>query len=250
MTTSGVLAGERIIVTRAAEQAGSLIASLRKEGAVPVAFPVMQICAHDDATVDAVLAKLSAFQWIVFTSGNAVAHFFALLDRKQLSLSQQKIAAVGPKTANKLREKGIEPNVIPAMYEGRALAAELARVMKRGEEVLVPKGNLAKQTVKNELTGVANVTELIVYETKRVRTADNEKLDGTEEAIVFMSPSSVAFFCELVEEPLLLQYKESALAVCVGPVTEKEARMKGFHRLIVASHFTEEGIIEAVKKHG
>lgn len=243
------LTGKKIVVTRPAKQSAALLATLAKEGAEPISFPVMHIEGADIAS-DAreVLLKLEQFEWIAFTSVNGVSYFFQWLEDQGKQLSSQKIAAVGPKTARKLEEKGISIDLMPAKYEGRELAAELQSAVTPGSNVLVPKGDLAKPTILRTLEGLAEVTELIVYETRQTSNLSSERLPDRADAVIFMSPSSVAFFKDSAGAEFK-EYQQSVLAACVGPVTAAKAKQLGFHKLISASDYTEEGIIEAVKSY-
>ncbi|UZJ80398.1 uroporphyrinogen-III synthase [Fictibacillus sp. KU28468] len=240
------LAGKTVVVTRPAHQSASLLAKLEEEGAEAVSFPVLHIAkATMDSEEEAVLQQLEQFDWVVFTSANGVLYFLQMLQETGKTFTSQKIAAVGPKTGRRLEENGVSIDLMPGKYEGKELAVELKKRVKPGSKVLVPKGSLAKQTVANTLHDLAQVTEIIVYETKKAEVSIHQ-LPEKVDVIIFMSPSSVVYFGEAAGDRRVM-YQKNTWAACVGPVTEAKAKQSGFHKRISATDYTEEGIIEAVK---
>ena len=83
-----VLAGKRIVVTRAAAQAIDLLKALQYAGAIPILLPVIQILPPEDFTpLDSALGRLNEFDWVLFTSQNAVR---IVHERLELSPPQTK----------------------------------------------------------------------------------------------------------------------------------------------------------------
>ncbi|WHY70734.1 uroporphyrinogen-III synthase [Fictibacillus enclensis] len=243
---ASLLTGKTIVVTRAVEQSRKLLTRLREEGAEAVSFPVMHITKADPgASAEEIRREFDAFEWVVFTSVNGVRYFLEWLQAEKLSLNNMKIAAVGRKTAESLKRQGIYVDLIPERFEGGELAALLKRKVTPGSRVLVPKGNLAKSTIKNTLAGKADVTEMIVYETKKNPVLDTRQLPAKVDMLLFMSPSSISFFSETIGSRLA-DYQDVP-AACVGPVTASKAKATGFRKLITANDYTEEGIIKAVR---
>jgi len=115
-----VLKGKRILVTRAAHQAGKLSEGLRALGAEPVEVPVLEIQPPADrAPLDRALRALDSYDWLILTSANTVR---ALADRSQalgLSLTpgpRLQVAAVGEATAAAARKAGLPVNLVPETY--------------------------------------------------------------------------------------------------------------------------------------
>ena len=68
-----MLAGKRIVITRARHQAGAFADLLREHGAIPILYPCIAIIPPDDpAPLDEALAHLSAYDWMLITSANTV----------------------------------------------------------------------------------------------------------------------------------------------------------------------------------
>ncbi|MDN4527025.1 uroporphyrinogen-III synthase [Fictibacillus fluitans] len=241
------LTGKTVVVTRAAAQSRKLLSRLREEGADAVSFPVMHIekAPLDLSSAQRLSREFETFEWVVFTSINGVRYFLEWLHEQNLSIGDKKVAAVGQKTAESLNQQGISVDLMPEQFEGSELAALLKRTVTPGVRVLVPKGNLAKSTIKKTLAGIADVVEIIVYETKRNPVLDFRQLPDKVDMLLFMSPSSISFFSEMAGGRLA-DYRDIPTA-CVGPVTASKAKATGFRKLITANDYTEEGIMDSVR---
>ena len=141
-------------MTRAAEQARYLTDRLRELGAQPVLVPVIRMVpVEGNDQVQAVIARLPEYDWIVFTSANAVASWWQLnAASRQPLAAKTRVAAVGPKTASALNEKGVRVEVIPQEYEKEKLVEALGDV--DGLHILLPRGRAGRtgscQVVRGE----------------------------------------------------------------------------------------------------
>jgi uroporphyrinogen-III synthase len=124
-----VLAGKRILVTRAAHQAGKLSEGLRALGAEPVEVPVLEIQPPASfAPFDRALRSLGSYHWLILTSANRVR---TLQERAQAlglrpaSTAQLKVAAVGEATASAARDAGFAVSLVPETYVAESLVNEL-----------------------------------------------------------------------------------------------------------------------------
>src|SRR3954453_11462813 len=125
-TATGLpLAGRRIVVTRAARQAGEFVERLRSLGAVPVECPAIAIEPLDDlGALDAAIAGLVSYDWVVFTSVNGVEAFWErmrTLNVELEALCARKIAAIGPATRERLEALGCSPEFVPDTYVAEAI---------------------------------------------------------------------------------------------------------------------------------
>ena len=111
MTVGRPLAGRTVVVTRAAEQAGVFVTLLEEAGARVMQAPTIAIEAPESwAPVDAALADLGRFTWVIFTSVNGVRMIGArlgALGRSWSALSGARVAAIGPATAAALEALGV-----------------------------------------------------------------------------------------------------------------------------------------------
>ncbi len=67
------LAGKRIVITRAVAQSSELFEKLLERRAIPISLPLVSFPGpHDCAALDAALRRWQEFDWVLFTSANAV----------------------------------------------------------------------------------------------------------------------------------------------------------------------------------
>ncbi|MGE5251091.1 MAG: uroporphyrinogen-III synthase, partial [Bacteroidota bacterium] len=139
---------KRIIVTRPRLQADSLAGGLQAAGFEPVFFPVIEIRpVQDYSRLELALQNLHAYAWLVFTSVNGVN---AVLDRFPLpthpnGTSSPRYAAIGPKTAAALRERGLNPAFVPEEYVAEAILPGLGDLC--GKWVLLPRAEIARKAL-------------------------------------------------------------------------------------------------------
>jgi uroporphyrinogen III methyltransferase / synthase len=237
----GPLAGRRIVITRPADRAGRLAERLASLGAIPVVFPTIRIEAAEPGPLVAAARGLDGFDWVIFTSANGVDAFFARLadaGKDARDVARRHVAAIGPVTARALRERGVQPALMPAEYVAEAILASLGEV--RGLRVLLPRADIAREALAEGLRERgALVTEVAAY---RTVGTDGPPPDLTmADAVTFTSSSTVRHF---VASGARLP---EAKVICIGPVTAATARDLGLEVSAVATEYTEDGLIEALE---
>lgn len=240
-TSGGPLAGKKILVTRPKSQAHSLVKLIEENGGTPLSFPIVSINAMKNEAAVATLSQLSTFQWIVFTSKNAVDYFYRLINELGISLGVHKFAAVGEKTAEALRHYGVTTIHVPNRYDARDLAETLKKRVSENDKILFPKGNLAPSFLKEELKSIAVVEEMIVYKTEPEHNLDWSLISRTD-CFFFMSPSAVSFMMEGISD-----YQNNTIydkpIICVGPTTKTAAEKYGFKHVHMPSIYTAEEMV-------
>lgn len=235
------LAGRRIVVTRPAERAERLLKRLRARGAAPIAFPTIRLVPADSGPLDAAIAALDRFHWVIFTSQTGVEACFARLaaaGRGADDFASRRVAAIGPATAAALRARGVEPAFVPAEFVAEAIVAGIGDVT--GLRVLLPRADIAREALADGLRARgAEVVEVAAYRTV-TSGAPPPALEGVD-AITFTSSSTVRHFVESGADP------GRAKIVCIGPVTAATAQELGLPVHAVASAYTEDGLIEALE---
>lgn len=256
---SGPLAGKRIVVTRAAEQAGELIRALEALGAEVLLLPTVGFAAAEDpAELDAAFARIAEFDWILFTSQNAVRFFCRRWietgrERAALGSVGGRAAAVGSATAHVLAAEGIRVDYVAQTQTGESLAAELRDAI-RGRQVLLPRSDRVDDRLPSALREAgATVHEITTYRTLRPETLDAEILAGLRRAetaaIVFASPSAfhnLAAFVPLAELAALSTQVQFA---AIGSTTARALRAAGVRVAIESTHSSSAGLAEAIAKY-
>lgn len=264
------LLGRRIVVTRSRSQASSFSAMLRQMGAQVEEVPTIEFAPPDDfAPLDGVLRRLDRFAWVVFTSVNGVDAFFERLslaasDAPGLmpdarALAQSRIAAIGPATAQRLREHGVKADVVPAQYRGEAVfaamdeAAARLGVLLAGAQVLIPRAQEAREVLPRLLEEAgADVQVVAAYKTVRPSDDTAQRLvalleAGEVDAVTFTSSSTARNLLALLGDrrDLLAGVK----LFSIGPITTQTLAQAGFGDVREAAEYTIPGLARALEEH-
>ncbi|HET7580420.1 MAG TPA: uroporphyrinogen-III synthase [Bacillales bacterium] len=249
------LEGKRIMVTRAAGQAESFAQAIFERGGEPVMVPVIAFREpHDPGEIDTVLKELPSYNWIIFTSANGVQFFFQILRRAGLEFPVgARTAVVGRKTLKKLEDFGVNADVVPDEYIAESLLHALKSRIGPGDKVLMPRGNLARKKLPEQLAALGfEVTDLTVYETVLNRDEQSKLIELLSEqppdVITFTSSSTVINFLELLEGKRCSDLLEKAKMACIGPVTAETARDYGLIPEIVPDEYSTSGLLDAIEQ--
>ncbi|PKN94066.1 MAG: hypothetical protein CVU44_06585 [Chloroflexi bacterium HGW-Chloroflexi-6] len=250
----------KVLITRPAKQAAEFAEKLSAIGFEPVYFPVIEIHPVDDfSELDKALAEIERYAWLVFTSVNAVDVVFdrIVVGAKHASplqlqqLDHIKVAAIGPKTAEALRLRGLEPFFMPEEFVGEAILPGLGDL--HGKWVLLPRAEIARQALPEAIVSAGGVAhEIIVYHTlpAEVNAEGLAVLKAGVDWITFTSPSTVQNFSEICRQNGLnpLDLPGQPKIACIGPITEKAAWKEGFTVDMTATEYTTDGLIEVIRK--
>jgi len=246
---------KRILVTRPRAQADSFVAGLNAAGFETVYFPVIEISPIDDnIALERALSKLTCYDWVVFTSVNAVDVVFSRLFPSLFRRGQVegvRFAAIGPRTAEALLQRGVTPDFVPDEYVAEAILPGLGDL--RGRWVLLPRAEIARKALPeaiNKAGGMAH--EIAVYRTLPAQP-DAEGLAALKagvDVVTLTSPSTVQNFIAIAQQNGLdpRNFPGNPLFACIGPITEQAARAEGLTNIVVAKEYTTEGLIEVIRK--
>jgi len=247
------LLGKRVLVTRAAGQAGDFVRLLEQQGAEALPCPVIELVDPEDfAPLDAQIERLADFDSLILTSANAVERFFARLRGKGLdlrALAGLRVVAVGPKTARCIAAQGINPDLVPADSRAEGVVAELLAEGVGNQRILYPRAALARPLIPEQLTAAgAEVAAPVLYRTLpaaegagRLRQA----LLGGLDAVTFTSSSTVTNLFALADEEQRAQLSRLPL-FSIGPETSKTLRRHGLSVAAEASFSTLEGLVASL----
>jgi len=245
------LFGKRVLVTRPAADADDFAQKLWEIGAEPVLAPTIAIAPPDDPLpARRALARLDTYCWIVFTSRHGVDACFAALaadggDARRFGTAR--VAAIGPKTAERLSAFGIRADFVPEVYLGEDVAAGVAQRTSAGDRVLLFGAQEMRATLPAALRKAKRVVD-VAAAYKTVPLADAEIARAAEETDVwtFASGSAVRAFVENV--PGAADLAQTKTVACIGPVSAEAARASGLPPDIVADEHTVDGLIEALER--
>jgi uroporphyrinogen-III synthase len=254
MSAIGPLDGKCIVITRAAEQARELKDRLEKLGARVLLLPAVSFSEPaDTAALDNAISSLESYDWILFTSANAVRFFAARCRKAGVNASasgRPRCAAVGPATASAAAEVGFTIDYVAEQFLGVALARELGVSLAR-KRVLLPRSDRAGSELPDALRAAgAEVTEIVAYSTGGIGAADPEVIEavraGRVDVVSFFSPSAVENLRgELGARDFSRLGARAALAA-VGPVTAAALRSAGLPVAIQAEKATTESMAAAI----
>ena len=251
------LFGRRILVTRSRQQASQLSARLEALGAEVIEAPTIRIEPPLDVRPLARAAKDAArFDWIVFTSVNAVDAFFGALAESDLdarALSANRICAVGPATARRLGDRGIRPDAIPATYKAAAVADSLAALGNlKGRRILCPRSDIAPKELPESLAARgAEVSDIVAYRTV-ADCPDAERIAGLLSGgeigwLTFTSSSTVRNLVAALDLETIIS---SGVNIgSIGPSTSATLREFKLEPTVEADPHTTAGLVEAVLDH-
>ena len=259
MTHGRPLEGKIVVVTRPREQAASLAEPLEHLGAEVLLAPTIRVVPRtlDDEIVRIVVNDLPDYRLIIFTSANGVAVFLGYLAELGLPLSALNdaiVAAVGPKTASALEERGVTCDVMADDFVAEGLLATLEKraVAPAGTKVLIPSARLARPVLPDALRASGAIVDALpVYDTVpaerlQVPAAQIERADF----ITFTSSSTALQFVVLMEAADTgrpLGERLSGAALCsIGPVTSDTLRELGLPVAVEAVEHTAAGLVAAI----
>jgi uroporphyrinogen III methyltransferase/synthase len=243
------LFGKTILVTRPEHQADALANRLRALGASVLIQPAIEISPPTDwSTVDAVIERLSEFDWLVFSSSNGV-HFFMqrLLARgyDARRLGKARLAAIGPATVAALTEFYLAAEVQPEEYRAEALADAL-RPQAAGKRVLLLRASRGREVLAEMLTAAgACIEQVVVYESVDV-SIPNEEIAASMASgeIDFTTVTSSAIARSLVN--LFGASLRKTRLAAISPLTAEVLAEQGYAASIVAKTYTGEGLAAAI----
>ena len=249
------LFGKRMLVTRTRAQAGALSALLAEQGAEPIELPTIEIRPPDDySAFDSALRCLGSYGWVVFSSVNAVDAVFGRLRALKLdarAFGSAKVAAIGAATSASLERHGVVADLVPKDFVSEALVEGLKAMEIEGQRVLLPRADIAPDSLPNALSELgAEVEQVTAYRTVTPEDSAQrlqEALEAGIDVATFTSSSTVQNLVGLLNgEPEALG---DATIACIGPVTAATARGLGLKVGIVAREHTVAGLVDALEAH-
>jgi uroporphyrinogen-III synthase len=246
------LAGRRVLVTRAAHQAGKLSDGLRALGAEPVEVPVIEIQPPERYDpLDAALRNLSSYDWLILTSANTVhilaerAAAFGIVFAEK----SPQVAAVGRATAGAAQEAGFNIALTPDAYVAESLVTALSHQVS-GKRVLLARAAVARDVIPDALRAASAHLDVVdAYQNAIPAGAPEQLRKGIAKGIdaaTFTSSSSATHLAEVAHAAGVAFPFAGVPAISIGPITSATLRELSWQPASEANPHDIPGLIAAV----
>ena len=191
--------------------------------------------------------------WVVFTSANGVRAFFNLLSERRedaRALGNAKIAAIGIKTSQALRERHVYADLVPQSYVAEHLADALVAASKPGDAMLIYRAEEARDVLPDRLREAGRVPAVVTaYKTVVADDPQFAQKVAQSDVLTFTSASTVRGFAHnLHGNASAAHAAQGKLVACIGPVTAQEAGKTGLDVAVVADEYTTGGLLAALER--
>jgi uroporphyrinogen-III synthase len=242
----------RVLVTRPRPKAIQFADALQGIGAEAIILPCIEIEPVADTTLlDRALSKLDCYDWLVFTSANAVE----IVSRRLTALGcnplngKPCIAAVGPQTAISLGDHGLQPDFVPDEFLAEALLPGLGDL--QGRWVLLPSADIADDYLPAGIQSADGIAHVITAYRTLPAVPDPKGLAELREGVdvvTFTSGSTVHNFITIAHQAGLDPHAlpGDPRIACIGPKTAQTAEVLGFKVDILPDEYTVEGLVIAI----
>ncbi len=243
------LFGMRVLVTRAAHQAGELAAALSDLGADVLVQPAIELGPPEDwAPVDRALDRIDEFDWIVFSSSNGVRSLLdRLLERRDLrSLARVKLAAIGPGSAAELGRYHLRADIVPDEYRAESLAAALSDEATSGKRFLLARASRGREVLAEELVARGgHVEQVVVYTSRDVAAPDEEIARLLRQGQIDWITVTSSAIARSLAQAFGADLQRSRLA-SISPITSATLAESGLKVAAEARPYTMAGLVEAI----
>ncbi len=254
---NGLLRNRKIVVTRDAHQAKSLINKIEVLGGQAVVFPTIRITEPSDWTdCDKALSEINSYDWIVFSSINSVRYFMQRAGEKGIVHFDSNIAAIGERTVVEIKKYGLGVQLVPNRFTARELLNKFESISLKAQRILLPSSNIARDELYEGLKKLgAEVNRIVIYQTvpnteldadDMIRKIQKEEID----CLTFFSPSAFNFFKDILGEEIIEKIKTKNIAVAaIGPTTARAIEAQGLRIDILPENSVEDNLIKAITNY-
>lgn len=254
------LAGKTVVVTRAASQAGELVAELEHYGARVIICPTIEIAEPESyERLDEAIDHLYGYDWLIFTSANAIAFFLRRLTTRGIAIDQLdeiKVCAIGQASADKLRDAHVHVDLVPSESKAEGVFAALTEYaggveQLRGLNILLPRAAVGRDYLPKALEDAgARVDVVTTYRTVVPENLDRGRLSamlaGSADCIAFTSSSTVKNLALLFDTHDLSGVLSGVTIACIGDVTAATATEFGLNVQIQPAQSTVKALAKAI----
>ncbi|MEE9412245.1 MAG: uroporphyrinogen-III synthase [Methylococcales bacterium] len=245
------LQGKRILVTRAKHQSHHLTQLIEQAGGQAIQFPVLEIMALQNThLINQQLSKSKTWDWIIFTSTNAVNYAVEITNNQLPITALTKVAAIGSNTANSLNKHGISVDLIPIVSSSEGLSATPEMQQINNLNCLVIKGvggaNLLEKILNARGASIttADVYRRICPKSDAVSLLDQWKRK-TIEYVTITSVEALHNLIQLIGDQGFKQLQQATI-IALSQRIQAAAINKGLSKVVIATSTSDKGIIESI----
>ena len=257
------LAGRTVVITRAATQADEFVSALESYGAQVLSCPTIEIKEPDSyERLDEAIDHLYGYDWLIFTSTNAVEAFLRRLayhNRDVSDLDELKVCAIGTATTDKLRTAQVHVDLTPLQSKAEGVFMALTEFVGgtdklRNLNMLLPRAAVARDHLPRALEEAGARVDIVTsYQTSIPSDLDRGRLSamlaGSADCIAFTSSSTVRNLAQLFDTPDLSTVLKKLAIACIGDVTATTAQEYGLDVHIQPSNFNVPELARAIAEY-
>lgn len=258
------LAGRTVMITRARAQAAEFASALEDYGARVVSCPTIEIAPPESyAELDEAIENLFGYDWLVFTSANAVEYFMRRLNasgKDVAELDELRVCAVGDATADRLADALVHVDLVPRKFQAEGVFAAFENFLGGREQIaglnfLLPRAAAARDFLPRALeVAGARADCVTAYRTVRPETTDRARVEallvgGGVDCVTFTSSSTVHNFAQLFDTRDLRPLLSGVRVACIGEVTSQTAAEYGLPTDVLPAEATTRALALAVAEY-
>ena len=257
------LVGRTVVVTRAASQASEFVTELESYGANVIVCPTIEIAEPESyERLDEAIDHLYGYDWLIFTSANAIDFFLRRLTARGLKvedLDEIKVCAIGQGSADKLRDAHVHVDVIPSQAKAEGVFAALSEFIGGNEplhglNILLPRAAVGRDYLPKALEDAgARVDVVTAYRTVVPENLDRGRLSamlaGSADCIAFTSSSTVRNLALLFDTHDLSRILAGVKIAVIGDITGETAVEYGLKPDIKPDQSTVKDLAKAIADH-
>lgn len=250
------LKNKTILVTKKKATVEKYFYQLKDEGANIIYFPTIKVIPkYDSFELTDAINRFAEYDYLIFTSSNAVKVLAEIIKSSSLDLTNIKVAAVGEKTSEECSSNGIKVDILPDEFSSKGLIKTFSKFDLNGKKIFIPCSSLSNEDLKFGLMELGAEVDLVhVYD---VVSNDLSELAKEYEEIasrqpniyVFTSPSSFNNFIRLIKINDISNYFVNKIICAIGSTTEKAIESYGIDVHIVPRTYSLSGVAEAIIKY-
>lgn len=252
------LFGKRILVTRARHQASVLQKRLVDLGAEAVEFPTIRIAPpRSERRLREVARRVADYDWVVFTSANAVDRFIDTVIEEGgdvRAFGHACIAAIGPATRAAVERYHLAVALQPEEYVAESVVKAFKSVGKlAGTRILLPRAAEAREVLPEGLREAGAQVDVVAAYRTVAETPPNRReivadlAAGRIDLVTFTSSSTVTNFVRAVGRRRIEKIAKATRFASIGPITSKTMRENGLRPAVTAKEYTIEGLVDAIQ---